>query len=525
MLTENSLVYGLNGRSYRLGPELGSGGEGTVFALSGEPLVVKIYHKAEPGMEAKLRYMVMHPVPSLTDQYGNPILSLAWPKDIVSVPGQGFVGYVMPRVENALEIYHIVRGRASPMLKTRFPNYTWELNILTARNLALSVFHLHSSGYVIGDMNDKNILVRADGCICILDIDSFDFTDRSTGTHYKCCVGLADYLAPDLQARNLRSPGAVFSEATDDFALAIHIFQLLMDNYHPFTCRRLVQTQDSSSADQRVQQIVDGRCPYVRSIPGYDIPLSAPTLREMLPENLCQDFAQTLLYDASTAMAKASSRTTAEQWAQDLNAFLKACRAGDLVRCSANPEHYYLRSKGSCGLCAAERRYQSHQTRPVYQPAPPSVPVQPSRQTQAAPYSPPDPKKKWAVAMGWISLLICGFFYLKIISIIFIDFELFLTAGGQISFLVITWMLFLPVLRKQCLLLNGLESWQPKSKFWNALYGLWRVFEKMGILYPIMFTFMAPLFFILLEGSEQFIFLVLVPFGVFHILTWKLTWN
>ena len=448
MLTENSLVYGLNGRSYRLGSELGSGGEGTVFALSGEPLVVKIYHKAEPGMEAKLRYMVMHPVPSLTDQYGNPILSLAWPKDIVSVPGQGFVGYVMPRVENALEIFHVVRGRASPTLKTRFPNYTWELNILAARNLALSVFHLHSSGYVIGDMNDKNILVRADGCVCILDIDSFDFTDRSTGTHYKCCVGLADYLAPELQARNLRSPGAVFSEATDDFALAIHIFQLLMDNYHPFTCRRLVQTQDSSSADQRVQQIVDGRCPYVRSIPGYDIPLSAPTLQEMLPENLCQDFARTLLYDASTALAKASSRTTAEQWAQDLNAFLKACRAGDLVRCSANPDHYYLRSKGSCGLCAAERRYQSHQTRPVYQPAPPSVPVQPSPQVQTASYSPPDPKKKWAMAIGWISLLICGFCYLRIISVMFADFELFLTAEGQVSFLVITWMLFLPVLRK-----------------------------------------------------------------------------
>ena len=375
MLTENSQVYGLNGRSYRLGPELGSGGEGTVFDIPGEHLVIKIYKTGTTELEKKLRYMVMHPVPSLTDQYGNPILNLAWPRDIV-FDQQGFVGYAMPKLEDALEIFHVVRGYKSPKVKQLWPNYTWELNVQVARNLALAVFHLHSNGYVIGDMNDKNIMVRPDGAVCILDIDSFDFTDASTGIHYRCGVGLADYLAPELHGRNLRT--ANFSAQTDDYALAIHIFQLLMDNHHPFTGRQLVKTQNSSSANQRVQRMVDGICPFLKNIPGYDIPADAPKLEEMLPQKLRADFSQTFSYDSTTALSAASRRTTAEQWARDLNDFLMTCKAGDLVRCSANPEHYYLRSIGICGHCAAQRRFQAIPT-----PKPPvPKPVQTTRPTQ-----------------------------------------------------------------------------------------------------------------------------------------------
>lgn len=358
MLTAGSAVRGLNGRMYTLGPELGAGGEGTVYELPGQGMVIKIYKNPSHQLEQKLRYMVMHPVPSLTDQYGNPILNLAWPRDIV-YDQQGFVGYAMPKLENALEIYNVVRCCQTPKAKKMWPNYTWELNIQVARNLALSVFHLHASGYVIGDMNDKNIMVRADGAVCILDIDSFDFTDAATGIHYRCGVGLADYLAPELQGRNLQT--AAFSAQSDDYALAIHIFQLLMNNYHPFTGRRLVQTQNSSSADQRVQRMAEGICPFVRNIPGYDIPADAPRLEDTLPPKLCEDFAQTLTYDSTTAISAISRRTTAEQWFKDLNEFLKSCRAGDLVRCSNHPEHFYLRSIGRCGRCAAQQRYQATQ--------------------------------------------------------------------------------------------------------------------------------------------------------------------
>lgn len=365
MLTVGATVHGLNGRVYKLGPELGSGGEGTVYEMPGENIVIKIYKNPQPELERKLYYLVCHPVPSLVDQYNHPILKLAWPNDIV-YGQEGFVGYVMPRLENALEIFHVVWGCQFPKAKKMWPDYTWMLNVQVARNLALSVSHLHRAGYVIGDMNDKNIMVESDGAVCILDIDSFDFTDMETGVHYRCGVGLADYLAPELQGRNLRT--ANFTTWSDDFALAIHIFQLLMDNFHPFTGRRLVQTQNSFPADQRIQRMVEGECPFVKEIPGYDIPAGAPKLNEVLPQKLCDDFVKTFCYDSASALEVASQRTSAEQWFEDLNNFYKVCEDEGLVQCSVDPKHYYLRSIGFCGRCAAQKRLQAlqNQSQKVY---------------------------------------------------------------------------------------------------------------------------------------------------------------
>ena len=121
MLTENTQVFGMTGRTDRLGNFLGSGGQETVFDVGGQQ-VVKIYNQQpSPELEKKLYYMVMHPVPSLTDQYGNPILCLAWPRDLVSLPGQGFVGYVMPKIDNSVEIFKVVRCRTDPGRNRYFP--------------------------------------------------------------------------------------------------------------------------------------------------------------------------------------------------------------------------------------------------------------------------------------------------------------------------------------------------------------------------------------------------------------------
>ena len=733
MLTENAQVFGMTGQTYRLGKTIGSGGEGTVFDVPGKPLVVKIYNQPKPELEKKLYYMVMHPVPSLTDQYGSPILCLAWPRDLIFLPGEGFSGYVMPKMENCIEVFEVARCCASPRAKRLFPNYTWELNVKVARNLALSVHHLHSSGYVIGDLNDKNVLVRKDGGVCILDIDSFDFSDINTGVHYKCAVGLPDYLAPELQGKHLREETARFSEATDDFALAIHIFQLLMDNYHPFTCRRLIRTQDSSTVNQRLQQIVSGICPYIHSHPGYEIPLGAPTMAEILPENLRSDFVQTLDYTAATALARASERTPARKWAEDLNALLKTCENGGLVRCARDSSHFYLREKGSCGLCAARQRYEDRRSGaavPVRQeqafreevmedPMPgsqsaeemyqrglrceqahdPAEAVQWFRKaaeanhpmaqcklgdyisygtvvkkdlsqmeywyrrsaeqgcaqaqyslglmykngnvpsgdrTQAAywlqkaaeqnhtsahldlgllyesdretekdpaqavywyrrgaelghggcqynlarclwygigtqadhqqallwcrraaaagvevaksvlpqwereagavhsdspaqppprgnpPSSPAHSEKDRVVLMlGWVCMALYGLFL--IVGTVNNGFAAWwFTSEGTMSFLVMTWALFLPVLRKQCLLWKGLPTWQPKAKAWQIVYTFWLSLEAMGIAFPLVALFGSPLILFLswkaAIPAEASAVLFIIPFGLYHIL-------
>lgn len=358
MNADNSIYFGMNGVSYQIGSQIGVGGEGTVYVIQGRQLVAKIYKQVNPEIEGKLRYMVQHPIPQVMDQYGNPILRAAWPLDILYDRNRNFVGYVMPRVETGVELLQIQRGSASAAVQAKFPDYSWRLNVVVARNLAASVNALHSCGYVLGDMNCKNYMVNADGSISLLDTDSIDMTDPVTGTHYKCCVGIEEYLPPELQGRYLRNPAACFTRETDNFALAVHIFQLLMNNYHPFSARQTVQ-KGSSSANPRMDRIVAGKCPYLNQYSDVTIPVGAPRLEDVLPQYMIDAFRNTFDYTASNAAQKIQSRTTAQGWLQVLKRLLREYDENCIVfptpmlrtEQQTMPEHRNLQFFGK--LCAA----------------------------------------------------------------------------------------------------------------------------------------------------------------------------
>ena len=59
-IQEDSLVCGRNGYRYRLEKEIGAGGEGRVYRIAGENLVAKIYKKAEPEVEKKIKLIPLH---------------------------------------------------------------------------------------------------------------------------------------------------------------------------------------------------------------------------------------------------------------------------------------------------------------------------------------------------------------------------------------------------------------------------------------------------------------------------------
>lgn len=364
--------------------------------------------------------MVNHPIFKMEDQYKNLILKAAWPQDVVFDSNGSFVGYTMPIVEGGIEIFEIERGCTSSKARTMFPNYTWRLNVLVARNLAASVAKLHEKGYIIGDMNCKNIQINKNATIFLLDTDSIDLTIPETGRHYKCCVGTEEYLAPELQGRNLRSDSAQFTKEADNFALAVHIFRLLMNNYHPFSCRQLIQAKGSSNVNPLMQQIAEGKCPYIRNYRDISVPLSSPRMEEMVPDYIRKDFCNTFDYSSSDARTKAHLRTTAEMWKQDLRRLLVECDTpGGLTCCRNNPNHFYLSSVGTCGLCAAENRMKQQ-----YRPVPPpskTVPINNSggnhnRQYTPAPPPPPPPappkKSAWPKILLAV-LILLGFCYVR----------------------------------------------------------------------------------------------------------------
>ena len=357
---EGSLVCGLNGQRYTLEKEIGAGGEGRVYRIAGQDLVGKIYKKVDPEVERKIRYMVQHPIEDLRDSKGKVILSLAWPRDILCDDHGVFIGYTMPFIQNGVEICTVARGCDMDKAKAMFPDYNWIFNLQVALNLAKAVAYLHSRNCIVGDLNCKNIMVSPGGLITMLDNDSFDLLDTVSGMHFRCCAGTQDYLAPELQGRNLRSPSAVFSKHSDNFALAIHIFQLLMNNFHPFTGKNLVVIKDSTSDNPRLDHLVNGKCPFIHNYADLTVPIGAPYLNEMMPKQLVYDFYRTFNYDASNIQERASQRTTAAQWVTDLQQFMNQFYTpGQAYRCRNSTRHFYLRMLGKCGLCAAEARLAS----------------------------------------------------------------------------------------------------------------------------------------------------------------------
>ena len=342
-----STVCGLNGRRYTLEKEIGAGGEGRVYRVAGQNLVGKIYKKVEREVEDKIRYMVQHPIEDLRDSQGKVILALAWPRDILCDEKGAFIGYTMPFIQNGVEICTIARGCDMPKAQAMFPDYNWMFNLQVALNLAKAVAYLHARNCIVGDLNCKNIMVSPDGLITMLDNDSFDLLDAESGLHFRCCAGTQDYLAPELQGRNLRSPGAVFSKHSDNFALAIHIFQLLMNNFHPFTGKNLVVIKDSTSTNQRLDHLVNGKCPFIHNYADLTVPIGAPYLNEMVSQPLVKDFYRTFNYDASNIQERARERTTAAQWVTDLQQFMNQFYTPGLAyRCRNSARHFYLRQLG-----------------------------------------------------------------------------------------------------------------------------------------------------------------------------------
>lgn len=344
--------------SYTLGRRLGGGGEGEVYEIAGKPdLVAKVYFESKftPTAESpnprqtqkeKIETMLDQPVSS----YINGVLSVAWPQDLLIDQQGRFSGYTMPRVNSQHHIFAACRERERVQL---YPSYTWKTAILIAYNLALAVKTIHRTNAVVGDMNPNNIMLDEKGHVTLIDTDSFNITNKKTGKVYKCSVGVPETLPPELQGKNLAKPTSVFTKQTDSFALSIHIFNLLMNNCHPFGCVGLNKSQSSSSSNPVVHNIVKGNCPYVTSGSGATSP-DAPDIM-MLPKEIRQLFDRAFSYSSATAVLPStiSRRPSAEEWQIALGELYQT----KMTECrKAMPHlHLYPSTYSKCPWCAIKQ--------------------------------------------------------------------------------------------------------------------------------------------------------------------------
>lgn len=359
-----------SGKVYTLGAQLGTGGEGIVSEIQGENSKVAKIYKADRFKTDQDRFTMERKLKAMLDMnisvYVDGKLRLAWPLDILYENGS-MVGFVMPKINSKYKIFDVQRVE---MAEKIYPNYTWKYAVQFAYNLSVAVKYVHDKNIVIGDFNQNNISIdTSTGAVILIDCDSFDIRDPKSGEHFPCKVGLPEMLAPELQTvRNLAN--GTFTKEIDNFSLAIHIFRLLMRNEDPFggviTMSRSLSTVSANAP------IINGECPYVRTVSGKEIPGRSPTL-DMLPVNIQELFKKTFDYDASTALRRIKNRATATEWCNALVVLATAEPNPNLQTCTLNPHHVYPKYSSYCPWCRCEN----------YQPPKPQPSVPQGRQRRA----------------------------------------------------------------------------------------------------------------------------------------------
>lgn len=235
-MTVYSTVIG--GPRLQVGAVIARAGEGTIYEVVGDPAVVaKVFHPELRDLAvklAKVEAMVDTPPEGAVQSDG--FVVLTWPIDLLS-DGTGAVGYLMPRIDtsDAVEIHTVSNpsNRANPLPNAPrwTPNVTWSHLANVAANLCLAVDIVHRVDAVIGDFQERNILVNDTTRVTLVDCDSMQFTDQA-GRQYPCGVARPEFTAPELAGTDLAT--TVRSKPSDLFALAVHIHLLLMAGNHPF---------------------------------------------------------------------------------------------------------------------------------------------------------------------------------------------------------------------------------------------------------------------------------------------------
>ena len=347
-----AVYYGRGGKRYDLGNKLGDGGEGTVYLINNHPgSVAKIYKPERlkmPGARQEMKEKIEAMLASPVCPYVKGVLTVAWPTDYLVDGNKQFQGFVMPAVENKKSL--LWACRESERRQLFGGKYQWRVSVAIAFNLALAVDNLHRAGIIIGDLNPNNIMVSDKGLVTLIDADSFNITSKS-GKVYKCSVGMEEVLPAELQGKDLAKPCNAFTYASDRFALAVHIFNLLLNNCHPFGCLDLNSPNSSAGKNPRVHNITKGFCPYVDSGKG-KVNASAPDMA-MLPMEIRDLFDRAFKYTSRTAVRKETldRRPSAEEWK---NALWKLYNT-QMITCRSDKYHVYpAQYKACCPWCQVQ---------------------------------------------------------------------------------------------------------------------------------------------------------------------------
>ncbi|MEO9132311.1 MAG: hypothetical protein ABI240_14020 [Sphingomonas sp.] len=303
-----------------LGPSVGRGGEGEVFALAdGTGRALKVYEKPDAARETKVRSMV-------AADLSHACPNVAFPQQIAVRRDGSFIGFTMPLVQGCQPIHELY----SPVSRRRaFPASDWRFLVRAALNVARAFANVHATGAVVGDINGSGVLVSRRAVVAMIDADSFQW-----GTEHLCRVGVPEFTPPELQGRSLT--GVTRTINHDGFGLAVMTFLLLFLGRHPHAGRPQGRDVSLTAA------IMQGLFAYsaIRQV-GLSAPRGTLLLND-LPLGL------RTLFERAFAIG-VGARPLPAEWVAELQ-WLEAA----LTPCTINHRHFRPRPTGVCPWCRVE---------------------------------------------------------------------------------------------------------------------------------------------------------------------------
>ncbi len=318
---------------------LAEGGEARIYLVPFDRgLLAKIYKNPNPQRVRKLPIMLANPPADPMRAQGG--VSIAWPVEILETADglSRVVGFLMPRVSDVRPVFEYYNPKSR---QAHCPQFDYRYLHRTARNLAVAVAALHARGYIVGDLNQSNILVSQRALVTLVDCDSFQVRDPRSGEVLRCPVGKPEFTPPELY-------GCRFSEVDrrvehDLFGLAILIFQLLMEGTHPFA-GVFLGAGDPPPYEERIRA---GHFPYgtSRKSPYAPMPFAPPW--ELLHPTLRALFVRCF----EDGHCRPAARPDATCWRSALDEVETT-----FARCGRNGQHWYGNHLGSCPWCERTER-------------------------------------------------------------------------------------------------------------------------------------------------------------------------
>jgi DNA-binding helix-hairpin-helix protein with protein kinase domain len=305
--------------------ELGSGSAGLVIASAEyADACFKIYVTPTRDLARRIHGM-MRTLNGTIEPH--PTASPAWPRGSLCDETGALRGIVLPRATGVS-----AHALFSPQRRVDvLDEPTWATNLELAARVADLFGRVHGRGFVVGDVSPANLLVDRLGRVALIDCDSMQFIDPSTGERFPALNLTPEYCSPE----GLRSPDRWLTPEHDQFGLTLLVWQLLLDGDHPYEGVPLAGPDEGTAGN-----IVSGACRPFR--PDTLAPVAGAAAR-LFPDELL-DLAHATFVAGHTAPSR---RTSAAAWTAALR------RVGQtLAPCWHSSYHVYPVELGYCPWCA-----------------------------------------------------------------------------------------------------------------------------------------------------------------------------